>query len=164
MTLRKPQAQNTSRDVDNSGQNPPQEQSPKVHRHTYSLRSQANADGRERHTVTMPRRGPNRERARETIMKLLSRGQVMNQRVAFMIAYLDGSRYLLGGKGGYDPARALTQCRIEQDDPLAWLHEQLHDQREHRRSEQTRQAIVEVHLLTWPTAKPRCAGPGRESW
>lgn len=141
------QARDAAGPADNAGQNRPSSQ---PRRHTYSLTSQAGPDGRERHTVTMPRRGPNRELARETIMKLLGRSQALHQRVSFVVTYLDGSQYLLGGKGGYDPARALTMCRIEQDDPISWLHDQLHDQREHRRSDQTRNAIVEVHLLTWP--------------
>lgn len=144
------QARNKSQPIDHSGQNQPSRQR---RRHTYSLHSQASSDGRERHTVTMPRRGPNRERARETIMKLLSRGHKLDQRVAFVITYLDGSQYMLGGKGGYDPDRALTQCEIEQDDPIAWLHEQLYDQLEQRKSQQTRHEIVQIHLLMWPTPK-----------
>lgn len=106
----------------------------------------AHPDGREHHTVTMPRRGINRERARETIMRLLARAEAQHHRVAFVITYRDGTQLTLGSKGGYDPARAQMQSRIEQDDPIAWIAGQLHDQRPDQRAD----AIMGIDIDAWP--------------
>ena len=88
-------------------------------------RHRAAPSGREHHTVTAPRRGPSRERARRTILTLLRRAHTQQHRVAFTVTFTDGTRLRLGGKAGYDPDRALIQCRIEADDPFAWLKDQL---------------------------------------
>lgn len=119
-------------------------------RNTYSLISHAAPSGREHHTVTAPRRGPNRERARRAILTLLGRAHTQQHRVAFTVTFTDGSQLRLGGKGGYDPDRALTQCRIETDDPFAWLKDQLAG-----RSPTTASAvIIGVDLDTWPAPAP----------
>jgi hypothetical protein len=119
-------------------------------RNTYSLASHATPSGREHHTVTAPKRGPNRERARRAILGLLRRAHHQQHRVAFTITFTDGSRLRLGGKAGYDPDRALTQCHIERDDPFAWLKEQLAER--HPTTGGT--TIIGVDLDTWPTLTP----------
>lgn len=98
-------------------------------RNYYRVTSHATPTGREHHTVTAPRRGPNRERARQAILSLLRRAQARQHRVAFTVSFSDHSRLRLGSKGGYDPARALLGCSTEQNDPYRWLHEQLLTQR-----------------------------------
>lgn len=115
-------------------------------RNTYSLVSHAALSGREHHTVTAPRRGPNREKARRTILTLLERARSQQHRVTFTVTFTDGTRLRLGGKGGYDPDRALTQCRIEADDPFAWLKDQLAG----RNPAAAGTVIVGVDLDTWP--------------
>ena len=96
-------------------------------RNYYRFVSHAGPGGREHHTVTAPRRGPNRERARRAILAVLHRAEENKQRVGFTVTYADGTRRVLGGKGGYDPGRVLLGCRIEAQDPYAWLGTQLED-------------------------------------
>jgi hypothetical protein len=102
------------------------------------------AGGREHHTITAPRRGANRERARQAIMKLLARAAHNGHRVAFTITTADAMRWRLGAKGGYDPARALTACQIEREDPYAWLADQLHGRLP------AGSVIIGVDLDEWP--------------
>jgi hypothetical protein len=116
-------------------------------RNTYRLTSHSSLSGREHHTVTAPRRGPNRERARQAIMSLLRRAGAMEHRVAFAVTFTDGSQLRLGSKGGYDPDRVLTQCRIERDDPYAWLKDQLAG----RYPSTPKISIIGVDIDTWPT-------------
>lgn len=116
-------------------------------RNYYALLSHAGPGGREHHTVTAPRRGPNRERARRAILTLLRRAEAKQQRVGFTVTYADGSRFVLGGKGGYDPTRVLTGCQIEAQDPYAWLATQLED-----RTPADATIIIGLDLYTWPAA------------
>ena len=115
-------------------------------RNTYRLTSHAASSGREHHTVTAPRRGPNRERARRAILALLRRARIQQHRVAFTVTFSDDTRLRLGGKAGYDPDRALTQCHIERDDPYAWLRDQLAG----RSPTAAGVTIIGVDLDTWP--------------
>lgn len=115
-------------------------------RNTYRLTSHATPSGREHHTVTAPRRGPNRERARRAILTLLRRAHTQQHRVAFTLTFSDGTRLQLGAKAGYDPERTLTQCRIERDDPYAWFKDQLAT----RYPTTPRATIIGVDLDTWP--------------
>ena len=115
-------------------------------RNRFTVVSHAAPSGNEHHTVTAPRRGDNRERARQAIMALLRRADDHGHRVAFTVTCLDQARLRLGSKGGYDPARALQGCQLEQDDPYAWLAEQLHG----RLAPQA--VIIGVDLDTWPAA------------
>lgn len=119
-------------------------------RNTYRLTSHAAPSGREHHTVTAPRRGPNRERARRAILTLLRRARTQQHRVAFTITFNDGTRLRLGAKAGYDPDRALTQCHIERDDPYTWLKDQLAN----RYPTTAGATIIGVDLDTWPTSPP----------
>lgn len=114
-------------------------------RNSYRLISHAAPSGWEHHTVTAPRRGRNRERARHAILTLLRRAHTQQHRVAFVITFSDGTRLRLGAKAGYDPARALTQCHIERDDPYAWIKDQLGS-----RYPTTGATIIGVDLDTWP--------------
>lgn len=120
-------------------------------RNTYTLTSHTAPSGREHHTVTAPRRGPNRERARRTILTLLRRAHTQQHRVAFTVTFTDGTRLRLGAKAGYDPNRALTQCRIEADDPFAWLKDQLAE----RHPADAGTTIIGVDLDTWPAPPPK---------
>ena len=113
-------------------------------RNYYALVSHAGPAGREHHTITAPRRGPNRERARRAILAVLRRAEENKQRVGFTVTYADGTRRVLGGKGGYDPERVLLGCRIEAQDPYAWLATQLED----RAPAGT--IIIGLDLDTWP--------------
>lgn len=112
-------------------------------RNFFRVVSHAAGSGREHHTVTAPRRGPNRERARDAIVKLLRRAEAMHHRVTFTVTTADGLQLSLGSKGGYDPARALQGCQIERDDPYAWLRGQLHGRI-------GPELIIGVDLDTWP--------------
>lgn len=114
-------------------------------RNYYRVTSIATPAGREHHTVTAPRRGPNRQRARQAILALLRRAQARQHRVGFVVTFSNNTRLRLGSKGGYDPARALLGCRAEQDDPYRWLHDQLQD-----RLSEGRPVIIGVDLDTWP--------------
>lgn len=118
-------------------------------RNTYQLTSHAAPSGREHHTVTAPRRGPNRERGRRAILTLLRRARSQQHRVAFTVTFSDGTRLRLGTKSGYDPDRALTQCHIERDDPYAWIADQLGT----RYPTAARITIIGVDVDTWPTTK-----------
>jgi len=84
-------------------------------------------DGRELHTVTTPRSGPGREKARGALLEILERSAGHDgHRVAFRVFIdPDAPPVTVGGKGGYDPARALAACRAELGDPFAWLVSQL---------------------------------------
>ena len=113
-------------------------------RNTYRIVSHAAAGGREHHTITAPRRGDNRQRARQTIMKLLARAAHLGHRVSFTITTADSNQWRLGSKGGYDPARALTGCKLEREDPYAWLADQLHGRLP------AGAVIIGVDLDTWP--------------
>lgn len=114
-------------------------------RNYYRLTSHAGPGGREHHTVTAPRRGPNRERGRRTILALLRRAHATRRRVGFTVTYTNGTRRVLGSKGGYDPDRVLSGCRIEAEDPYAWLSTQLDD-----RAPQA-EVIIGVDIDTWPS-------------
>jgi hypothetical protein len=116
-------------------------------RNTYRLTSHSAVSGREHHTVTAPRRGPNRERGRQTITSLLRRARAMEHRVAFAVTFTDGSQLRLGSKGGYDPDRVLLQFRIERGDPYAWLKDQLAG----RYPITPKITIIGVDIDTWPT-------------
>lgn len=116
-------------------------------RNYYALVSHAGPGGREHHTITAPRRGPNRERARRAILAVLRRAQENKQRVGFTITYADGTRRVLGGKGGYDPERVLLGCRIEAQDPYAWLATQLEDRAP------AGAIIIGLDLDTWPITR-----------
>ena len=125
---------------------PPRPQFAQVRaRNTFRVVSHASAAGREHHTITAPRRGANRERARQSIMKLLARAAHQGHRVAFTVTTADSARWRLGSKGGYDPARALTACEIEGEDPYAWFADQLHGRIT------VGAVIIGVDLDTWPT-------------
>lgn len=115
------------------------------------------------HAVTTPRRGWNRNEARELLFTLLDRMQQdsapdLERRVYFRLLLGSGTLLTLGGKGGYSLARTVSACRAEGEDPLAWLHSQilgrnndLHD----------RDPIVGVDLVCWqrPThSRPDTAG------
>ena len=113
-------------------------------RNRFQVVSHAAAGGREHHTITAPRRGENRERARQAILKLLARAAGHGCRVSFTVTTVDGSRWRLGSKGGYDPARALEGCRLEREDPYAWLADQLHGRLP------VGAVIIGVDLDTWP--------------
>jgi hypothetical protein len=117
---------------------------------TFSLTSHAAPSGREHQTVTAPRRGPNRERARQAILSMLRRARAHQHRVGFTVAFADRSRLRLGVKAGYDPDRVLVQCHIEQDDPYAWLKDQL----AHRYPTAAGTTIVGVDVDTWPAPSP----------
>lgn len=119
-------------------------------RNTYSLTSHAAPSGREHHTVTAPRRGPNRERARRAILSLLRRARAQRHRVGFTVTFADGSRLRLGVKAGYDPDRVLVQCHIERDDPYSWLKDQLAG----RYPTTAGTTIVGVDVDTWPAPSP----------
>ena len=84
-------------------------------RNRFRVVSHAAVGGREHHTITAPRRGENRERARQAILKLLARAAGHGCRVSFTVTTVDGSRWRLGSKGGYDPARAETRVRAVAD-------------------------------------------------
>lgn len=103
--------------------------------------------------MTAPRRGPNRERARRAILTLLERARSQQHRVTFTVTFTDGTQLRLGGKGGYDPDRALTQCRIEADDPYVWLKDQLAGRHP------TGSVIIGVDLDTWPSPPPPSSQP-----
>ena len=113
-------------------------------RNRFRVVSHAAVGGREHHTITAPRRGENRERARQAILKLLARAAGLGCRVSFTVTTVDGSRWRLGSKGGYDPARALDACRIEREDPYAWLADQLHGRLP------AGAVIIGVDLDSWP--------------
>jgi hypothetical protein len=119
-------------------------------RNYYRFISHAGPGGREHHTVTAPRRGPNRERARRAILTVLRRAEGNQQRVGFTVTYADGTRRVLGGKGGYDPERVLLGCRIEAQDPYAWLSTQLED----RAPDGV--AIIGLDLDSWPATRQAC--------
>ena len=61
-------------------------------RNYYALVSHAGPGGREHHTITAPRRGPNRERARRAILAVLRRAEENKQRVGFTVTYADRTR------------------------------------------------------------------------
>ena len=113
-------------------------------RNYYRLVSHAGPGGREHHTVTAPRRGPNRERARRTVLALLRRARQARYRVGFTITYADATRLVLGGKGGYDPDRVLQGCLIEAEDPYAWLATQLEGRAP------IDAVVIGVDIDTWP--------------
>lgn len=115
-------------------------------RNFYTVVSHAGTAGREHHTVTAPRRGPNRERARRAILALLRRAGQGHQRVGFTVTYTDNTRRVLGGKGGYDPERVLLGCKIEAQDPYAWLATQLEDRAP------VGAIVIGLDLDTWPAA------------
>ena len=79
-------------------------------------------------------------------MKLLNRAAHHGHRVSFTVTTADSTRWRLGSKGGYDPARALDGCRLEREDPYAWLADQLHGRLP------AGAVIIGVDLDTWPTA------------
>lgn len=116
-------------------------------RNYYRLVSHAGPGGREHHTVTAPRRGPNRERARRSILALLRRARQSQHRVGFTVTYTDSTRLVLGGKGGYDPDRALQGCLIEADDPYAWLATQLEGRAP------SAAVVIGVDIDTWPAPR-----------
>jgi hypothetical protein len=116
-------------------------------RNTYSLVNHPSLSGCEHHTVTASRRGPNRERARRAILTLLERARTQQHQVTFTVTLTDGTQLRLGGKGGYDPDQAITQCRLEADDPYVWLKDQLAG----RNPAAAGTIIVGVDLDTWPT-------------
>ena len=118
-------------------------------RNFYTLVSHAGPGGREHHTVTAPRRGPNRERARRAILALLRRAKQSDHRVGFTVTYTDATRRVLGGKGGYDPERVLLGCKIEAQDPYAWLVTQLEDRAP------SDAVVIGVDLDTWPARADR---------
>ena len=118
-------------------------------RNYYRLVSHAGPGGREHHTVTAPRRGPNRERARRALLALLRRASQHQQRVGFTVTYADATRLVLGGKGGYDPDRVLQGCVIEAEDPYAWLATQLEGRTP------TNPLVIGVDIDTWPAQPPK---------
>lgn len=106
--------------------------------------SHAGPGGREHHTVTAPRRGPNRERARRAILALLRRAEQTRQRVGFTVTFTDGTRLVLGAKGGYNPARVLLGCEIEAQDPYAWLATQFENRAP------VNAIVIGLDLDSWP--------------
>lgn len=95
----------------------------------YRLDSLQHDSGQERHSVGVPRRGINRERARHAVLAVLRRGGDGGLRAAFTVVYSTGQQLRLGGKGGYAPEAALEAIAVEQQDPIRWLEDQLHDRR-----------------------------------
>lgn len=103
------------------------------------------------HAVTTPRRGWNRNEARELLFTLLDQMHqdsppALERRVYFRLLFGSGTRLTLGGKGGYNLARVVSACRAEGEDPLTWLHSQIlgRDNDIHDRD-----PIVGVDLVCW---------------
>lgn len=78
------------------------------------------------HTITTPRTGPGREKARGALFDVLDRAADQGHRVAFRVWIRNTDTPItLGSKGGYNPATASSASRTELNDPFAWLHTQL---------------------------------------
>lgn len=103
------------------------------------------------HAVTTPRRGWNRNEARELLFTLLAQMHqdsptALERRVYFRVLLGSGALLTLGGKGGYNLARVVSACRAEGEDPLTWLHSQIlgRDNDTHDRD-----PIIGVDLVCW---------------
>lgn len=103
------------------------------------------------HAVTTPRRGWNRNEARELLFNLLDQMHQdsppsLERRVYFRLLLGSGARLTLGGKGGYSLARVVSACRAEGEDPLTWLHSQILGR---DNDLYDRDPIVGVDLVCW---------------
>jgi hypothetical protein len=118
-------------------------------RNAFTLSSHGGAGGRESHLITAPKHGPQRSQARRAIMAVLRRAQQQQHRVSFLITLGDYTQLELGSAAGYDATAAVLECRVERDDPYAWIEQQLH---RHQHPVDAN-AIIGVGIRTWPITR-----------
>jgi hypothetical protein len=119
-------------------------------RNAFTITSGRRADGCEHHLVTAPKHGPDRAQARRAILAVLRHADRHHHRVSFQVTLGDYTQQALNTRHGYDANQVLLQCRIEHGDPYAWL------QRQFPRTASTTDtnAIIGVHISTWPDIEP----------
>ena len=123
---------------------------PKRLRSGFTITSRRSADGHEHHLITAPKHGADRSQARRAIMAVLHHAQQRHRRVAFLITLGDYTQQPRHPQGGYDADFVLIQCRIEHDDPYAWLQRQFLPTSPTADSN----AIIGVNIRTWPPPTP----------
>ncbi len=119
---------------------------PKRLRSAFTITSRRSADGHEHHLITAPKHGSGRSQARHATMAVLHHAEQRHHRVAFLITLGDYTQQPRHPRGGYDADLVLIQCRIEHDDPYAWLQRQLLATSPTADSN----AIIGVNIHTWP--------------
>jgi hypothetical protein len=125
-------------------------------RNAFTITSGRNGDGHEHHLITAPKHGPDRAQARRAIIAVLEHAQRLHHRVDFLITLGDYTLHPLDPPNGYDPGRALIQCRMSDDDPYAWLQRQLPA----TSLAGDTNSIIGVDISTRPVTAPRQAPPG----
>jgi hypothetical protein len=114
-------------------------------RNVFTLTSLAGSGGREYHTITAPKRGPDRQRAKRAIMTVLRRADRLSHRVSFVLTFSDYSQLSMF-ELGFDPGLALAHCQSHRDDPYAWFSERSQGEAASRGGH----VIIGVNILTWP--------------
>lgn len=119
-------------------------------RNVFTLTSRTGRGGREHHSITAPKRGPDRQQAKRAIMTVLRRAERQQHRVSFVLTFSDYSQMSMFDLG-FDPGLALTHCHSHRDDPFAWFSERSHGEVSPNRGH----VIIGVNILTWPVTPAR---------
>ena len=114
-------------------------------RNVFTLTSHLGSGGREHHSITAPKRGPDRQRAKRAIMTVLRRAERQQHRVSFVMTFSDYSQLPMF-ELGFDPGLALAHCQSHRDDPYAWLTERSQGEA----SIDGGHIIIGVSISTWP--------------
>lgn len=115
-------------------------------RNAFTITSRRGTGGHEHHMITAPKHGPDRAQARRAIMAVLHHAEQRHHHVAFLVTFGDYTQEPVNPRPGYDADLVLLQCRIEHDDPYAWLQRQLLST--YRITDTN--AIIGVDIHTWP--------------
>jgi hypothetical protein len=119
-------------------------------RNVFTLTSRTGRGGREHHSITAPKRGPDRQQAKRAIMTVLRRAERQQHRVSFVLTFSDYSQLSMFDLG-FDPGLALTHCHSHRDDPFAWFTERSRGEASPNRGH----IIIGVSILTWPATPAR---------